>query len=69
VAKNYREELRPVVLFKGTTKREYVVVKKGERNISFTFKFSEATIFKQYQADVKAVNFPSHHLKKIELNE
>lgn len=69
MAKNYRDEIIPVVLFKGRTAREYVVIKKAERDISFTRKFSEATVLKQWEADLKAINFPSHRLQKILINE
>ena len=62
-------ELLPTVLFKGTISREYVVIKEGERDIFFTKKLSEATVFKQQDADLKAINFPSHRLQKILLND
>ena len=62
-------ELIPTVLFKGTTNREYVVIKEDERDIFFTKKLAEATIFKQQDADLKAINFPSHQLQKILLND
>lgn len=69
MAKNYLYELIPVVLFKGTTKREYVVTNESERDISFTNKFSEATVFRQWHADMKILNWASYKLKKIPLNE
>ncbi len=69
MANNHREELIPVVLFKGTVLREYVTIQDGNRNIVFTTKFKEATVFEQWQADLKAINFPSTRLKKLPLTD
>jgi len=61
--------LWPTILFRGDNCREYVVIKEGERDISFTKKVSEATVFTHQDADLKAINFPSQRLQKIFLND